>query len=171
MAAVARAWAVLAIWLLASHVEATQTVNGTVRRALDGDTVIVSTAARNRLRCCLAGIDAPEVSHRGRDGVVTPGQPYGPEAKSALEGIFLRRSVTVEVRGSDRYRRPLCILWAGGRNLNAAMVRDGYAWALRENSADVSPDRPLGIRGDTLPPGQFLPTLAFKHHFEGKFHD
>ena len=114
---------------LAPAGEAARSIGGTVRRVLDGDTVIVQTSPRTRLRCRLLGIDAPEVTHRRRGGGMTPGQPYGPEAKRALEQWALRRAVTAEVHGRDRYRRSLCILFAGGRNLNLDLVREGYAWA------------------------------------------
>ncbi len=119
--------------------EAARAVGGTVRRVLDGDTAIVETSPRSRLRCRLVGIDAPEVSHRGRHGGVTPGQPYGPEAKRALEQWALRRQVTVEVHGRDRYRRSLCVLSTGGRNLNLEMVREGYAWAEPDRWSDAPP--------------------------------
>jgi len=141
-----RAWALawvclgFAIPVHASAVEAGQAVGGIVRRVLDGDTLIVHTPTRVRLRCRLVGIDAPELSHRRREGGATPGQPYGPEAKRALEGLALRRAVTAEVHGHDRYRRPLCVLWAGGRNLNLEMVREGHAWAERGNPVEVPPD-------------------------------
>jgi len=135
------AWraALLAVLLCAPASEAARAVGGTVRRVLDGDTAIVETAARTRLRCRFVGIDAPEVSHRRRQGGVTPGQPYGPEAKRALEGWALRRSVTVEVYGWDRYRRRLCVLFAGGRNLNLDLVREGYAWPEPERWSDAPP--------------------------------
>ena len=134
-------WAGALVFLLVfvSAGEAARTVSGTVRRVLDGDTAIVQTSPRTRLRCRLMGIDAPEVSHRRRQGGVTPGQPYGPEAKRALEQWALRRSVTVEVHGRDRYRRALCVLSAGGRNLNLEMVREGYAWADPARWSDAPP--------------------------------
>ena len=119
--------------------EAARTVSGTVHRVLDGDTAIVQTSPRARLRCRLLGIDAPEVSHRRRQGGVTPGQPFGPEAKRALEQWALRRQVTVEVHGRDRYRRSLCVLFAGGRNLNLEVVREGYAWAEPERWSGAPP--------------------------------
>lgn len=123
------AGALALVLLLVPAGEAARTVSGTVRRVLDGDTAIVETSPRTRLRCRLLGIDAPEVSHRRRRGGTTPGQPYGPEARGALEGWALRRAVTVELHGRDRYRRSLCVLFVGGRNFNLEMVREGYAWA------------------------------------------
>lgn len=114
---------------LAPAGEAARSVSGTVRRVVDGDTATVQASGRSRLHCRLVGIDAPEVSHRRRRGGVTPGQPYGAEAKRALEQRAIRRSVTVELYGHDRYRRRLCVLFAGGDNLNLEMVREGLAWA------------------------------------------
>ena len=123
--------------LFAPAGEAARSVTGTIRRVLDGDTVIVETSARARLRCRFVGIDAPEVSHRRRQGRVTPGQPYGVEAQRTLERFALHRSVTVEVRGRDQYRRRLCVLFVGGRNLNLEMVREGYAWAEPDRWSDA----------------------------------
>ncbi len=136
---VPRAGALALLLLFVPAGEAARTVGGTVRRVLDGDTVIVATAPRARLRCRLVGIDAPEVSHRRRQDGVTPGQPYGVEAQRALEQWALRRQVTVEVHGRDRYRRSLCVLSTGGRNLNLEMVREGYAWAEPERWSGAPP--------------------------------
>ena len=118
---------------------AERSVGGTVRHVVDGDTVVVQTAPRAKLRCRLVGIDAPEVSHRTRQGGMTPGQPYGPEAKRAMEQMALRRPVTAEIHGQDRYRRSLCVLFAGGRNLNLELVRQGFAWAEPERWSDAPP--------------------------------
>ena len=139
-----RGWPLGAVGLalvlfVATAGEAARSVGGTVRRVLDGDTAIVQTSPRTRLRCRLVGIDAPEVSHRIRQGGMTPGQPYGPEAKRALEQMALRRPVTAELYGQDRYRRSLCVLFAGGRNLNLEMVRGGFAWAEPERWSDAPP--------------------------------
>ncbi len=147
-----RPWirALALVLLFAPAGEAARAVAGTVRRVLDGDTVIVGTSPRARLRCRLAGIDAPEVSRRRREGGVTPGQPFGPEAKRALEGWALRQQVTAEVHGRDRYRRWSCVLIAGGRNLNLEMVREGYAWAQPERWSDAPP----ALRRDLEAAGQ-----------------
>jgi endonuclease YncB( thermonuclease family) len=118
--------------------EAARSIGGTVQRVVDGDTVVVRTS-RTNLRCRLVGVDAPEVSHRTRQGEMTPGQPYGPEAKRALEQMALHRPVTAEVHGRDRYRRSLCVLFVGGRNLNLEMVRLGFAWAEPERWSDAPP--------------------------------
>ena len=162
----------LAVWAVAlGPAAAAETRTGTVEFVADGDTAFVQAGAGRRLKCRLAGIDAPEVSHPRRAGGQTPGQPYGLEAKRALETWALRRRVTVEVYGRDTYRRPLCVLHAGGRNLNLDLVREGLAWVEHGRGVDAPPSlrrelvaaerearsarRGLWANGNPEPPWQF----------------
>jgi len=74
------------------------TITGRVVRVIDGDTVLLRGAGLGipPLRVRLAGIDAPELR-----------QPYGPEAKRALEKMVLDAIVVVDWTKRDRYRRIL----------------------------------------------------------------
>ena len=119
-------------WLTAVHVvmlTATvsfatppRTLQATVERVADGDTLIATSENGTRLRIRLLGIDAPEVPH-GR----TLGQPYGLEARHYLARLVVSRSVRVELFGPDVYKRTLAVLWVEGTNVNVAMVRAGLA--------------------------------------------
>jgi endonuclease YncB( thermonuclease family) len=132
-------WAVV-VWLATSvPAAAGETRSALVEHVVDGDTAFVNTSPGPRLKCRLAGIDAPEVRHRRRGAGEIPGQPFGLEAKRALEQWALRHRVTVDFYGRDTYHRSLCVLHAAGRNLNLEMVREGYAWAVRGRRVDVSP--------------------------------
>jgi endonuclease YncB( thermonuclease family) len=91
--------------------------------AVDGDTLDVSGA-----RVRLEGIDAPEVSQTcPRAWLGT--WDCGRAAKRAMEDMVRGQDVTCESRGHDKYDRMLGVCFAAGRNVNAAMVRAGLAWA------------------------------------------
>jgi endonuclease YncB( thermonuclease family) len=91
----------------------------------DGDTITILRNGRpEALR--LHGIDAPE-----------KGQAFGNLAKRFTSGLAFGRSVTVRVRGRDRYGRTIAdVFLPDGRNLNQEVVRAGYAWWYRRYSAD-----------------------------------
>ena len=94
-----------------------------VARVLDGDTIEISG---QRVR--LEGIDAPEGSQacaRAGGGTWRCGQ----EASNALQKLIGRQSVRCENRGSDSYGRVLGICFVGATDINAEMVRRGFAWA------------------------------------------
>lgn len=92
-------------------------------RILDGDTIEISG---QRIR--LEGIDAPEGSQTcARAGGGT--WRCGMEASNALRKLIGRQSVRCENRGSDSYGRVLGICFVGATDINAEMVRAGFAWA------------------------------------------
>ena len=91
-----------------------------VLRVNDGDTItVLIDGHREKIR--LIGIDAPEIGQR----------PWGDRAKRHLEDI-LSSSPTVyveyDIEKRDKYGRLLGYLkTAGGRSVNAEMLKDGYA--------------------------------------------
>jgi endonuclease YncB( thermonuclease family) len=92
-------------------------------RVVDGDTLEVDG---ERVR--LEGIDAPESAQTCRRGD-GKAWPCGKAAAKALERLVAGGSVSCEDRGTDKYGRTLGICSAGGRDINAEMVREGFAWA------------------------------------------
>ena len=96
-------------------------------RVIDGDTIEVSSA---RIR--LFGIDAPESAQRCLAG--TRRWPCGEEATRALAGRIEGRSVACEERDRDRYGRIVAVCRYGGQDVNAWMVREGWAMAYRRYS-------------------------------------
>jgi endonuclease YncB( thermonuclease family) len=96
-----------------------QVVRGSAK-VLDGDTIVV---ARQHVR--LLGIDAPE------DGQTceAAGQewPCGDAAGTALSKLTAEHEVVCRAPARDRYRRLLGTCFVGDLNLNAEMVRLGYA--------------------------------------------
>ncbi|WP_205961991.1 thermonuclease family protein [Paracoccus aestuarii] len=107
----------------------TQRHAGSVR-VLDGDTLDV---AGTRVR--LFGIDAPETAQTCTRG----GRQWncGAEATQALATQIGGQDVTCEERDIDRYGRVVGICHAGTRDLNAWMVRNGWAVAYRRYGGDI----------------------------------
>ncbi len=96
-------------------------------RAVDGDTLVLGG---EKIR--LLGIDAPEHDQTcDRNGTNWAcGEWSGQQLARLLHG----RSVTCQGNDRDRFGRLLAICHAGGQVLNAAMVRDGAAFAYRRYS-------------------------------------
>lgn len=94
-----------------------QTLKGKVVRVSDGDTVVLLDADNTQQKIRLNGIDAPE-----------NGQPYGDKSKEYLSGLIAGKEVAVEVKGKDQYKRILGVVYLGDTNINAEMIRAGYAW-------------------------------------------
>src|SRR5262245_5860357 len=95
-----------------------------VRRAVDGDTILLESGARVRLE----GVDTPETVRENY-----PVEPWGPEA-SDYTNQFLR-DANYKVRltfGNERvddYGRYLAFVWNGDRLLNDELVRKGLGEA------------------------------------------
>lgn len=97
---------------------------------VDGDTLAIGD---QRFR--LHGIDAPEAGQKCN----TPSGKLwrcGDEATAHLIALTQGKPITCDDRGLDDYDRTLSVCKAGDVELNAAMVRDGYAWAFVKFSND-----------------------------------
>lgn len=120
-----RAWgAALLILLCVAAAHARADFCGRVVSVHDGDTVTVLAAGVER-RVRLVGIDAPE-----------RGQPYGSASRRGLAARVGGRVVTVIERGADAYGRTLGRVLVAGSDVNAAQVRDGFAWVYRRFEND-----------------------------------
>jgi endonuclease YncB( thermonuclease family) len=101
-------------------------------RVIDGDTIEI---AGKRIR--LFGIDAPESRQTcGSEGKVSR---CGQEATSALSNRLGAEIVVCDDRGRDRYGRIVAVCRLGGSagpDINAWMVREGWAIAYRRYSRD-----------------------------------
>ncbi len=99
-------------------------------RVIDGDTLEVA-GERHRLH----GIDAPEKAQT----CLTPGSGRwccGVAAAEALARRIGGRPVICRSRTRDRYHRRISVCFVGGVDLNAWMVRNGWALAYRAYSHD-----------------------------------
>ena len=91
-----------------------------IASVIDGDTLDIHG---QRIR--LHGIDAPEsaqICHR-------EGRPWrcGQSSALALDEFIARRPVTCTPQGEDRYRRTIARCTVGGQDIEAWMVRNGWA--------------------------------------------
>lgn len=133
-----RVWALgllLVVWAIAAPAMA-RTMYGVVIVVIDGDTVLFKpdranpdhhgAASRAFLKLRLADIDAPEHD-----------QPYGDAATDALSALVLNRRVAVETVATDVYRRTIARIRIGTLEVDAALVRDGFAWAYGSTRASA----------------------------------
>lgn len=112
------------VLLLAAAGAAHAQLRGPVVGVIDGDTIDVLVDGR-AVRVRLAQIDAPE-----------RGQPFGTRAKQRLSALAFRQQAAVTEDGRDRWGRVIGTVTVDGRNLNKAMVAEGFAWAYRRYVTD-----------------------------------
>lgn len=56
------------------------------------------------------------------------GQPYGDKSKEYLSSLIAGKTVVIDMKGTDQYKRILGVVYLGDTNINAEMIRAGYAW-------------------------------------------
>lgn len=99
-------------------------LEGVIVGVVDGDTADVRLAS-GMIRIRLHAIDTPEM-----------GQPYGKAAKRGLSDLVFGKAVQVEPYEQDRYDRLVARLWLGPLDVNAEMIKRGYAWTYRHYADD-----------------------------------
>lgn len=121
------AWSTwLCLFALLPAFASAATLQGKVVHIADGDTLTV-LVDHEQVKVRLAEIDAPE-SH----------QDYGQKAKQALGTLVFGRDVSFANGGKDRYGRSVGRVRLGSLDVNAEMVRTGYAWVYRKYAKDQS---------------------------------
>lgn len=93
--------------------------SGTVKRVVDGDTILVE-GRKIRLR----GIDAPEMD-----------QPFGKKAAGFLNSLVCGKGVRVEYSETYKYDkddRILGTVYLQETDINLTMVRNGFAWHYKQ---------------------------------------
>ena len=99
------------------------TIAGKVVAVFDGDTIQVldekpiTVQPEVPVTVRLEGIDAPE-----------RGQQFADQARRRLSERTFGKVVTVRVLGDDQFDRKLGVVTLEDEDINAAMVRDGFAW-------------------------------------------
>lgn len=109
-------------------VDDTPAASATLVSVTDGDTIVVRLDGK-RERVRLIGIDTPETAHSPRGP-----QPFADEATDALETLLGRGRVDLrfDAEERDHYGRLLAYVYAAdGTFVNEALVRDGWARAIR----------------------------------------
>lgn len=100
-----------------------------VAAVIDGDTLEIHG---ERIR--LHGIDAPESGQHCRYAGTL--QRCGQQAANALAEMIGRQAVRCDGKERDRYGRLIAVCYSGEANLNASMVRSGWALAYVQYSRD-----------------------------------
>jgi endonuclease YncB( thermonuclease family) len=94
-----------------------------VVRVHDGDSLTLVGADGLEISVRLRGIDAPEL-----------GQPYGYEAKQALQSLLKSGTVGLSEPEKGKYGRYVADVYLGDTWVNQAMVAEGHAWCDQVNS-------------------------------------
>lgn len=103
-----------------------KTLQGTVTRVHDGDTLTLSTSTGLR-SIRLDGIDAPELA-----------QPFGVEAQSQLSRSMLGKTVTVAYAKTDQYDRIVGAVFSNCEFVNLSQVASGMAWFYKAYQCELS---------------------------------
>jgi micrococcal nuclease len=123
-----RAWvrlvalaALVGLSFAAAAAAPTRQVDGKVTYVSDGDSLWLAPADGGApLEVRLQDIDAPEIC-----------QPWGPEAREALQALVLGKAVRLQVSGRDVHGRTLATVYLDALNVNQALVKEGHAWSGR----------------------------------------
>jgi len=86
----------------------------------DGDTLTArcnaaASQTKQTVRVRLHGIDAPE-----------RGQPYGRQARRALQNLVLKKTVALHCHTTDTYQRRVCTVWTARKPASPATPKDAY---------------------------------------------
>jgi len=108
---------------LAASLASAGSIEGTVVRVVDGDTIYVQLGDRvEKIR--YIGVNSPEIHHP-----IKGEEPGGREAaevnRRLVDGHHVR--LELDVRARDRYGRLLAYVWVGNTMVNAELLRLGYA--------------------------------------------
>ena len=93
----------------------------------DGDTLTALSARRERVKCRLYGIDAPEKK-----------QAFGQASKQSLAELSFGRMASIDIVGRDRYGRAICKIAVAGVDVNKQQIVRGMAWMYRRYASDRS---------------------------------
>jgi endonuclease YncB( thermonuclease family) len=128
-----------------------------IPRIIDGDTIeIEGTSVR------LEGIDAPETGQTCKN---RNGQTWdcGNAATKVLRDMIGHHEVQCRHTGIDKYGRMLGICFAGAFDINAEMVRSGYAWAyVKYSTAYVQQEAGARAAGFGIWQGEAMPAWDYR---------
>lgn len=104
--------------------ESSEIYVGKVVAITDGDALTL-LVDRREVKVRLADIDTPE-----------RGQPFGTRAKQALSDLTYGRQARVVVVDVDRRGWTVGRVYVDATDVNAELVREGYAWVYRKYAED-----------------------------------
>ena len=114
MTKILKAFYLLALCLAVSFLNAYAPLENI--RVIDGDTVKGQEEGKEII-IRLVEIDAPEMD-----------QPFGLASKNFLIKLTSNEGITYTSEGKDRYGRTLGKLYKNKEDLNALMIKSGFAW-------------------------------------------
>jgi len=92
-------------------------LTGRIVSISDGDTLTLLDAEHVPHKIRVAGIDAPEKK-----------QPFGEKSKTSLSALAHNRTADADCRKIDRYRRNVCVVFVGGKDIGHEQIKAGMAW-------------------------------------------
>lgn len=92
-------------------------IEGKVISIADGDTFTILLNDQKQQKIRLHGIDCPEKK-----------QPFGTVAKKRLSELVFGKTVKVEVKSMDSYKRWVGMVYVDGLNVNEQLLKEGLAW-------------------------------------------
>jgi endonuclease YncB( thermonuclease family) len=126
-------------------------------RVIDGDTIAIG---ETRIR--LEGIDAPESAQTCRRKWFG-WWACGTAATTALSNMIGSKPVNCAPRGLDKYGRTLAVCFVDGHDINAQMVRQGYAWAfVKYSTSYVKEEAAAKAEGLGIWQGESMPAWEFR---------
>lgn len=96
---------------------------GKVVKISDGDTITILTNDKTQYKIRLNDIDAPEKK-----------QAFGNKSKDNLAKYIAGKTVKVEYKTKDKYKRILGTIYYNNIDINLQQVKDGYAWVYKKYS-------------------------------------
>lgn len=114
------------------------TVTEANTQVLDGDGARFSIPGKPALDCRFDGIDAQETAKPFLTPP-QPGQPFGERAKERLKEMIDKKEITITVTQpaapgpktkENNYGRAVCQIDVAGKDVNTALVQEGYAFLL-----------------------------------------
>jgi endonuclease YncB( thermonuclease family) len=125
----------------------------------DGDTITIRTAADQKLKIRLFGVDCPEVD-----------QPYGKKAKWFTYELVFGQRVKVWPVGKDSDGRMVGWVFTKEKSLNKELLLAGLAWHYKRYSSDAvlasmemkarAARKGLWADPDPVPPWEFRKSSA-----------
>jgi endonuclease YncB( thermonuclease family) len=155
-------WRVLFLALmLTGNALASEAISGAAR-IVDGDTLAIG---ENKIR--LEGIDAPETDQICLDARAAKWE-CGTVARDRLIKQIDGRPIECNPTGKDRYARTLAVCSVAGEDLNAWMVREGWALAfIRYSTAYVKEEDKARTAQRGLWSGAFIAPWDWRHRDKG----
>jgi endonuclease YncB( thermonuclease family) len=100
---------------------------GKVVSITDGDTITVVDADKTEHKVRFIGIDAPEKK-----------QDFGAASKQALSNYIYQKTVSVDYKKLDKYKRKVGKVILDNQDICLAMIRLGMAWHYKDYEKEQS---------------------------------